>query len=80
MTLYKPVLRKYMLNTNVVYHAKKNKQKYTQQQQIIKRQFHTNPPPPPDKPIVLILSLITGYYIYQHTPRDPPPGSIVLTP
>ena len=75
MTLYKPLLRKYLLNTHVVYHAKKNKQKYTQQQQIIKRQFHTNPPTPPNTPIVLILSLITGYYIYQNTPRDPPPSS-----
>ena len=76
MTLYKPVLRKYLSNTNIVYHAKKNKQKYTQQQQMIKRQFHTSPPTPPNPPntpIVLVLGLITSYYIYQNTPRDPPP-------
>ena len=70
MTLYKPVLRKYLLNTNVLYHAKKNKQKYTQ---LIKRPFHTSPPTPPNTPIVLVLGLITCYYIYQNTPRDPPP-------
>ena len=40
--------------------------------EIIKRRFHTTPPTPPDKPIALILFLITGYYIYQHTPREPP--------
>ena len=75
MTLYKPLLRKYLLNTHVVYHAKKNKQKYTQQKHIIKRQFHTTPPTPPDKPFILVFSLMVGYYIYQHTPRDPPPPS-----
>ena len=75
MTLYKPVLRKYMLNTHVVYHAKKNKHKYTQQQQqqIIKRQFHTSPPTPPKQPIGLMALIITSYCIYRNTPRDPPP-------
>ena len=72
MTLYKPVLRKYLLNTHVVYHAKNNKQKYTQQQQIIKRQFHTIPPTPPKQPIGLMALLITSYCIYRNTPRDPP--------
>ena len=71
MTFFRTPIRQYILRTNVVYHAKKNKQKYTQQQSI-KRQFHTNPPIPPDTPFILILSLITGYYIYQNTrPRGP---------
>lgn len=70
MTFFRTPIRQYILRTNVVYHAKKNKQKYTQQP--IKRQFHTNPPIPPDTPFILILSLITGYYMYQNTrPRGP---------
>lgn len=79
MSLFRTALRPSIFKTNLVYHktnlvyhAQKNKQKYTQQQQIIKRRFHTTPPTPPDKPIALILFLITGYYIYQHTPREPP--------
>ena len=74
MSLFRSALRPSIFKTNLVYNAKKNKQKYTQQQ-IIKRRLHTIPPTPPDKPIALILFLITGYYIYQHTPRDPPPSS-----
>ena len=75
MSLFRSALRPSIFKTNLVYHAKKNKQKYTQQQQIIKRRFHTTPPTPPDKPIALMLFLITGYYIYQHTPREPPSSS-----
>jgi hypothetical protein len=70
MTFLRTPLRQYILQTNIKYHAKKNKKKYTQQP--IKRQFHTNPPIPPNTPFILMLSLITGYYIYQNTrPRGP---------
>jgi hypothetical protein len=77
MTLFRTALRPSVFKTNLIYYGKKNKQGYSQKpQQIIKRQFHTNPPTPPNTPILLVLSLITGYYIYQNTPRDPPPGCL----
>ena len=71
MTLFRTALRPSVFKTNIIYYGKKNKHRYSQ----IKRQFHTTPPTPPDKPFILVFSLIVGYYIYQHTPRDPPPPS-----
>ena len=62
MTLFKSVLRPHILRTNTIYNVKKNKQKYTQQQ-ICKRQLYTSPPIPPNTPIVLMLGLVTSYYI-----------------
>ena len=61
----------YIFKTNLVYHAQKNKQKYTQQH-IIKRRLHTSPPTPPDKPIELMLVLVAGFYIFQNNRREPP--------
>jgi len=71
MTFFRFPLRPSIFRTHLIYHARKNKQKYTQQPR--KRQLHTNPQPPPDKPIALFLVVMTGYCIYQNTPRDPPP-------
>ena len=87
MSLFRTSLRSSVFRTNVVYHAQKNKQKYTQHQSGVllkmgrlnengcKRQFHTTPPNPPDKPIGVVLFLMASYYIYQNTPSGPPPPS-----
>jgi hypothetical protein len=74
MTFFRTPLRPSIILTNIKYHTHKNKQKYTQQ--LIKRQIHTLPPTPPNTPFVLVLGLITGYYIYMNTPRGGPPSPL----
>ena len=69
MTMRTRLIRPSIFKRQIVYHAQKNKQKYSEKP---RRQFHTSPPTPPDKPIELMLILAAVFYIFQNNRREPP--------